>query len=217
MTNKADTVTDKINNFFAQYPNQIYDKGQIIIFGGDAPSGVFLLKSGSVGQYDISARGDKIIVNVFKPGAFFPMSWAYQQDNNPFFYEALSDVEVTRAPADETVAFMDANPDVLRDLLVRIYRGMEGVLQRMVQLMGGSARSRLVFELIISTRRFGKLQRNGSYRLAINERDLAARTGLTRETINREIRKLKNEGQLQVDQDGLTITDLERLEPLANI
>lgn len=217
MTNKPVPVTDKVNSFFARYPVQKYDRGQIIIFAGDAPAGVFLLKTGSVGQYDISARGDKIIVNVFKPDAFFPMSWVYQQTNNTFFYEALSDVEVIKAPVDETLKFMDDNPDVSRDLLTRVYRGMEGVLQRMVQLMGGSARSRLVFELVVSTRRFGKRQHDGSYRLPINERDLASRTGLTRETINREIRKLKSEGHLKVDQDGLVITDLERLEPLANI
>jgi CRP/FNR family transcriptional regulator len=192
-------VADKVWAFFDRFPIQKYDKGQIIVFAGDAPGGVFFLTSGSVGQYDISARGDKIIVNVFKPEAFFPMSWAYQQNTNTFFYEALNDVEVRRAPVDETLKFMEANPDVLRDLLMRVYRGMEGVLQRMVQLMGGSARSRLVFEPVVSTRRFGKHRRDGSYHLAINERDLASRTGLTRETINREIRKLKAEGQLQVD------------------
>ena len=41
------------------------------------------------------------------------------------------------------------------DGLSRLYTGMEGLLGRIVQLMSGGARSRLLYELAVKCRRFG--------------------------------------------------------------
>ena len=43
---------------------------------------------------------------------------------------------------------LQANPDVVYDLLTRLYRGLDGLLGRMSQLMAGSAKSRLMYELL---------------------------------------------------------------------
>lgn len=212
-TNSSD-VAAKVADFFSKYLTKQYKKGEILIFAGRAPEGVFLLKEGTVSQYDINSKGDKVVVNVFKPGAFLPMAWAYSKNENNFFYEADTAVVVVLAPAGEVVKFVDDNPTVLRDLLSRVYRGMDGLLKRQVELMGGSANSRLALELVISARRFGQIQADGSYLLDITERDLADRTGLSRETVNREISKFKTNGYMSVENGSISIKSLEQLEDI---
>lgn len=205
-------IAEKIDDFFSKYPQRSYPKNQIIIFGGENPDYIFYIAKGRVRKYDISYRGDEVIVNIFKPPAFFPMSWAINKSENKYFYKTETNTVLHTVPADDALEFLKANPDVMLDLLSRLYRGMNGVLGRMVHLMSGTAKSRLVYELIIECRRFGKLDKSGICRLETNEGDLAARSGLSRETISREMKRLKEDGYITINRHGITVNDLKALE-----
>jgi CRP-like cAMP-binding protein len=205
-------VSKRVKDFFDSYPMHAFDKGQILIYGGDDPSGIMYIIKGEVRQYDIAPNGEELVVNVYKPGAFFPMYWAINKTPNNYFFETVNKVEVRQAPIEETVKFVKDNPDVAFDLLSRVYRGLDGVLQRMTQLMGGTAYSRTVFELVNACKRFGKKQDDSSYVIEIQENELAKRAGLTRETFNRELRKLKSQNIVKVSNSGVVINDLKVLE-----
>jgi CRP-like cAMP-binding protein len=207
----ADVAT-KINEHFSKYPKRSYPRGQILVFAGENPQHIFYITKGRVRKYDVSYRGDEVIVNLFKPPAFFPMTWAINNTDNNYFYKAEVDSEVHLVPREDALAFLEANPDVMLDLLSRLYRGMDGLLGRVVHLMSGTARSRLLYELIIECRRFGEKQSDGSYVLKSNEGDLAARSGLSRETVSREIKKVKEQGLIQLSNKEIHITDLGALE-----
>lgn len=205
-------MEDKVQHFFSQFPLRTYPKGQILIFADESPDHIFYLVKGKVRKYDVSYRGDEVIVNVFKPGSFFPMSWALNRTDNKFFYKTEEPTELHLVPADKAVDFLKSNPDVVLDLLSRMYRGMDGVLGRMVHLMAGSAKNRLAYEVLIECRRFGEKGNTGACRLKITEIDLAARSGLTRETVSREIQKLKDKNVLVLDGKVLIVNDLTALE-----
>jgi len=201
-----------IKDFFSHYASKRFKKGQILIYGGDEPGGVYLLIKGTVKQYDINNRGDEVVVNVFKPPAFFPMSWAISKRHNPYFFEADMDIEVRIAPADDVLAFLKQHPAVTFDLLRRLYSGTDGLQRRMAHLMGGSARTRLIFELVTESKRFGKRKADGSIYLTLTESALAERTGLTRETISREVRKLRDAELLGPGMRPIVVRNLKALE-----
>ena len=208
----AQPVSDTIATFFAKYPLQTFDKRQLIINSHDRPTHVFYIVEGWVNQYDITPAGNEVVVNVFKPGAFFPMSSAIHATPSTYFYEANTPTRAHRAPADDAVAFLKTSPDVLFDLLARVYRGMDGVLRRMAHLMGGDARSRLTFELLNAAYRFGEAQSDGSIRIPLKEGELAKRSGLARETVNRCLQNLKAAGLVDVGANGIVIEDIRQLE-----
>lgn len=204
-------VANKISAFFDQYPVRCYKKGQIFIHAGDEPECIFNLVSGKVKQYDLTYRGDEAVLNVFKPPALFPMSFAINRTPNEYFYEADSDVELHKAPFDEVIDFIKANPDVLYDLLGRVYRGTDGLLRRMSYLMSSTAKNRVLNELIIECRRFGE-EANGGYILSLTESDIAARAGLSRETVSRGMSKLKSDDLIIAVNKLIIIPDIEKLE-----
>lgn len=207
-------VSTKIDQFFGKYPKRSYPKGQILVFADESPEHIYHLITGKVRKYDVSYRGDEVIVNVFKPPAFFPMSWAINHTKNKYFYKTEEQSELHVVPADDTLEFLKANPDVMLDLLSRLYSGMDGLLGRVVHLMSGSARSRLLYELIIECRRFGKKQEDGSYFLSTSESDIAARSGLSRETVGREIHKLKEKNLIGIERSGIIVKDLAEVQRL---
>lgn len=205
-----DSILEKIDQFFTQYKYHTYKKGELLIRAEENPLGIFYLKSGFVREYAISVKGDEIVLNIFKPFAFFPMSFAINKSFNPYFFEAAENIEVWIAPVEEVVKFIKNNPDVLFDLLSRVYKGTDGLLTRMTYLMSGNAYERLIIELLIYAKRFG----NGEARveIKISEKDLAAQSGMTRETVSREMKLLKEKGLIKVDNSTLAISNLTKLE-----
>lgn len=205
------TVQEKIANFFESYPAKSFDKRQIIIPAGGSVPDVFYLVEGRVSQYDIAPTGNEVVVNIFKPGVFFPMSSAINATPNQYFFEASTAVTVRQAPPADAVQFIKDNPDVLFDLLARVYRGVDGILRRMAHLMGGDAQSRLVFELLNASYRFASPRPDGSVVITLTETDLARHSGLARETVNRMLKNLKTAGLVAITQDGITVNNPDKL------
>jgi CRP/FNR family cyclic AMP-dependent transcriptional regulator len=206
-------VPHTVKDFFEDYPLRRFDKGDIIVRPEEPVEMVFYLIGGSVVQYDISPAGNEVVVNVFKPLAFFSMSTAINHTPNYYYFEALSPVVVRVAPSVHVVDFVKQNSDVLFDLLARVYRGTDGLQRRMAHLMGGSAYSRLIYELINASSRFGQ-QKGSSVLIPLTENDLAKRSGLSRETVSRTMRKLKDSDLVRVQAAGITILDVYGLEAL---
>jgi len=209
---KKELVSDKTGSFFGGFPKKRFQKGQIIVQPDQPLSQVFYLTEGTVVQYDISSTGNEVIINTYKPGTFFPMSVAINQVPNTYFFEAASSVALHVVKADEAVTFLKSSPDVTFDLLSRVYNGTDGLMRRMAHLMGGSARTRLLFELINASHRFGKVITGDQVQLSLNESDFAKRTGLSRETISRMMKELKSDGLVTRTTKGVVVTSLARLE-----
>ena len=206
-----DSISQKLDNFFKQFKHQVYKKGEILIRVDEDPGGVFYLTKGVVKEYAISKKGEELIINIFKPVSFFPMSWAINRAPNSFYYEALEEIEIWKAPREEVVEFIKANPDILFNLMSRVFKGTDGILMRMVYLMSGEAYARVITELLIAAKRFGKQQDN-TVEIKVSEKEIANQAGMARETVSREIRILKDKGLVIFTKNVLVIKNIDNLE-----
>lgn len=210
MVTLANQILDK---FFSKYKLLKYRKGEILIRADDTPSGIFLLKEGVVKQYAISSNGEELVLNIYKPISIFPMASAINNTLPHHYFEAMTPVLVWKAPLKETLEFIKKEPEILLDLLSRIYKGLEGYFLRMEYLMSGSAKVRLITELLIYAKRFGEKLGSSTYiNLKLTEKDLASQSGIARETVSREIQKLKEKGLLTYQKRTVVINDLQKLE-----
>lgn len=205
------SVGSSLDTFFSQFRPYKYKKGEILVRAGDDPSGIFYITKGRIKEYSISQNGDEFVVNIFKPISFFPMSWAINGTKNDYFFESMEDVEAVKAPKEKVVDFIKSNPEVLFDLLSRVYKGVDGILQRMTFFMSGSAYTRLITEIIIDAKRFGRKE-NNSYVLNSTEKDIASQAGMSRETVSREMKLLKDKGLLTFSRNEIIIPNIYRLE-----
>lgn len=203
----------KLEKFFRQYKAKKYKRREILIRAAEEPDGLFFLKEGVVRQYAISAKGEELTINVFKPFSFFPMAWIVNDSISPHFFEAMTAVSVWIAPKKDVLRFIKKEPDTLLYLIKRIYKGLDGYFIRMEHLMLGSAQARLIAELLIYARRFGEKKETQIHiNFKITEKDLAAQSGIARETVSREIQKLKQKGLVDFEKNRLTIIDIRRME-----
>ncbi len=199
-------VAKKISAFFEPFPLMTFAKGELVLFADESVPPISHVLEGRVGQYDISGTGNKVMLTIYRPGAFFPMSCAVNDKPNRHFFEALEPVQVRQAPAAEVVAFVRREPEVLFNLLQRLYRGTDGLLGRMSLLMSGTAHSRLLYELSIAAERFGVRQPDGSFLIEVTKSQLASQTGLARETISRELQKCVKQGMVRLAKGRMFVT-----------
>lgn len=214
------TPFQKLEAFFAQFRLISYKKNETILRSDDQPPGVFYLKRGYVKLYSLCREGEELSLIIFKPEDFFPIGWAINNKVDPYYLDAMTSVELWRAPREEFVKFIKENPDVLFELTSRILIRLGGLLQRMEHLVFGNAGNKVASILVICAERFGrpagkagkKEDQKIIVQLPLTHRDIANLAGITRETASLEIKKLEREGLISHRQRLLVVRNLKKLE-----
>ena len=207
-------IARKINQEFSKYPSRKYPKGQIILFSGDEITSLYFVVEGKIRKYDISPRGDEFAVNITKPPVALPLTALLTGGINNYFYKAEQDVLLHIIPAKKALAFFKSNNDVLFGLLEWSYKSISGMQGRIIQLMSGNAKSRVIYELINECKNFSQELPDGSYVLSVTETDMAARSGLSRDTVSREINKLKKDNLVVIKGRGIYVPNVSFLEKM---
>ena len=203
----------KLDSFFAPFKERQSQPGEILVRAGSNPTGIFYLTDGIVKQYAITQKGDEVILNLYHHFAFFPMSWAINGTPNSYYFEAMTPVRTRQAPPATFLEFLKNEPDILYDLISRVFRGLDGLNLRLSFLLAGNTYACLITELLITAKRFGQAINQGtSLQVTVNQKDIAAQSGMTRETVGREMSILKEKGLISFDHHILTIHDTSRLE-----
>lgn len=206
------TTINAISTFYSRYPLKHFNKGHIFILPGDKVEHAYFLVEGKVKVYDVSYRGDEIIITNRMPAAIFPMSFVVNSAPTRYIYEASTDVSLRQAPTEDMRTFLETHPEIVLDLLSSLYTVFDSVLERMVHYITSNAKNRLIFAIITECKEFGTLDSDGTYRIDVNEKELGSRAGLSRETVSREARMLKRMKFLEVHHNYMIIRNLDQLE-----
>ncbi len=208
-------IKKKVESFFNQYPCFSAPKGKMLISAHEPyPNKVFFILEGRVIQYGISVKGNKSILNTFKPGAFFPMSVQIGESPNRYFFETSEDTIYHTAPANKASDLLKNNPDIQLDLLRRLFVGANGLLDRLNLLLCKDPKSMLLSELYIEALRFGTITPNKKVTLNLTQANLASRTGLARETINRQLASADIKELVAVNRGTLAIKNFDKFKKI---
>lgn len=198
-------ISHDLAAFFAKYPLVKYSKGDTIAQAGNDLPGVLYIEKGAVEQYWRAADGRRIHLQAFRPHAFIYMSWAIRGNQNEYNFEALDEVVGRLAPREDVVAFLQTRNDILIDLLSRVFVGADRLMKRLAMHSADTAQNRLLNELLIEAERFGIPLSSTVTRIKITQSGLASRTGLARETVNRELHKLQGLSVLRLTKAGIAV------------
>ena len=205
------TVIDALEEFFSKYRLRHYPKGQILILDDEVLGYIYYLTSGRVKAYDTSYRGAELILSIYGPYNLFPVAPLVNKPNR-FIYRAQTDIEVRQAPIPDIIKFLQENPKVVYGLMGVLHGRVDEMLHRMSYLMASSAKKRLMYELVLECRYFNLQSEDGTYSLLLSEKEIGSRVGLSRETVSREISKLKREHLVETRPGKIIVLNLVELE-----
>ncbi len=189
----ATTASIQLKTFFGQYPQITHKQGTVLIREIDVLTGVIYLEAGVVAMQTTTAAGETHTLHLFKPQAFFPLTWALNGIPNQAQFIAITPVIIRVAPVKVVRAWLQTEPVVLFDLSQRLLSALDGVMRQVEGLMTGSAQTRVLSVLRTLALRFGQPQPEGRVliQLKLSHQSIALLAGISRETVTREIKKLQ--------------------------
>lgn len=211
-------VLSSLDKIFEEYPWRQFKKGQTILFQGEVPRHVYVVKSGVVRTYNISANGDEQIISLSAPSEILPEAW-YLHDASTayYFYGAYTDCQVYLVPREELMDEAAKNLELNQMLLRQAMRLHVGSKVHINALEQPKSRDKLVHLLHYLLLRFGEDVGGGQERinLRLTHQALADMLGTTRETIALELSRLRREKVIDYRQQLYTI-DKRKLLALRN-
>lgn len=199
--------------FYQQFTTRHYKKGEILIRADDDPQGIFCLTKGYVRQYTISKNGLELTLHILKPTAYFPMVWAINGTPNVYYFEALTAVEVGRAPREQVVRFIKDKPTIIFALMSGLLEDYAETLTRVEHLVFSDAYRRVISILLYIAKHFGQ-QSNKGYTVhhRFTQQDIATLVGIARETASSEMVKLEKKGLVKYVNHSMLFRDITLLE-----
>jgi CRP/FNR family transcriptional regulator len=189
-----------ISDFLEKHPTKKVNKHQTILMQDEVSENLYAIKSGFVKAYDINDDGIEQLVWFGAPGHILPLPWAFSLKRaNPFFFSALTDVELYVVNLGKFLDFLENSPEASFEMNRRMARWYFDLLQRLQAAEKPKASEKLVYTLVFLSERFSRKVGESSVeiRVPLTHQDLANLVGLTRETITIELRKLKDQGYIQ--------------------
>lgn len=159
--------------------------GQIILYEGDTPQEVFILKSGIVKLYDIDDQGSEKILHLVKPPAVIPFAFfSGMHDPLHWFYTTLTDCELYVVPATELKDMTHADSNLAEILTNHFSDDVHELLVRLNSLSKTNTQDKVIAVLRFLMARHATERRAGWWRVnfPINHQLIADLCGITRES-----------------------------------
>jgi CRP/FNR family transcriptional regulator len=205
--------TKKFEAFYTQFTPRSYKKGEMLIRSDDDPQGIFCLTKGYVRQYIISKAGIELTLQILQPISYFPMVWAINGTPNVYNFEALTDIEVGRAPRDEVINFIKDKPKIIFELMSELLEDHVEALTRVEHLVFSDAYRRVISVLLYIAKHFG--ENDGKQTLVAHRfthQDIATLVGVVRETASNEMEKLEKKGLVEYSNHLMIFKSIKNLE-----
>lgn len=210
-------VTRQLDAFFSQHQALSFKTDDTILSAGDRVEMVYYLKSGIVRQSTTSQQGQEVTITFYKPGAFFPLIWAVKDTPVLYDFRAVTNGYGWKAPKSEVITFLQSANSVLFDLSLRLLSGLEGLSRKVEFALQTTAYLRTAEALLTLAYRFGNGAReNVKLDFTLTHQELAEITGLTRETVSRELKVLRDEGVIVTQNHQFMVPSLDKLEAIVN-
>ena len=178
---------------------------------GDPATAFFIVIDGWIKLYRITASGDEAVIHVLTNGESFAEAVAFTGNRYPATAEAVSDARVARIPADYIVRAIRESPDIALAMIASTSQHLHHLVQQVEQLKAQSGVQR-VAEFLASL----SLVEQGSCAIALpyDKVLIAARLGLTPESLSRAFARLRSVG-VAVNASHVVVKDVAKLRELA--
>lgn len=181
----------------------------------DVDNNVYFVASGVVGQYSRAESGDKLLF-AFRTGEILPlMSLARSNSTGrSYIYRSMSKAELYVKKRAEFSKELE-NTDCLREFTSTVLDVAWNQMERIDNLQEERALPRLAQRLLYLAYRFGRHKgKLVTIEAPMSHADIAASINISRETVNRHMRLLEEQGLLSVKKRIVRIHSVDGIQKI---
>jgi len=189
-----------------------FRRNEVIFHQGDPGDSLHVVASGAVKIVLPSAEGEEAIIATLRPGDFFGELALLDDSPRSATASALEASDTLVLPRLVFVELLDTLPGLRDALLAGLARELRRLTSHVEELHFLDLAGRLAMRLTRLARE-AQPDVSGQIRLSwpYTQSDLAAMIGGTRQSVNRLLSELVDDGLISIEQDALVINDLDQL------
>lgn len=184
-----------------------YKAGEIVFLQGEAVSGLYLVESGWLKSIKTSAAGREQVVRYVGPGETFNEIGVLVETTNQVTMMALEDTILWVILHQVMVESIDKQPALAQKINQYLARRVLYLMSLVEDLSLHSVETRLARFLLESAEGAALMQHRWA-----TQNELAARLGTVPDVLNRALKKLAEEGLVEVRRHQIRILDRQGLE-----
>jgi CRP-like cAMP-binding protein len=190
-----------------------YAAGQVVFTEGEPSEHLFVVRSGRVRVLVQSVHGDQVVFAVLGPGDTLGELSVIDGQARSASAEALGELQLVALPADEVRAALRADPALALAAAAALAATVRRLTGSTADLVFLDLPRRLA-KLLLAEARAG---RDGALRVdpGMSQSGLAARLGVTRQSLNRALGGLARRGWVRHDESGYLLVDPAALRRFA--
>ncbi len=192
-------------------------KKSILFSEGEEAKGFYVVLSGKVKLFKVSADGKEQILHIVSAPDAFAEAALFLEGKYPAFAETLSDSHLLFFPRREFVQLIERNPQLSINMIVSLSLYLKRFASLIEELSLKEVSSRIAKYLIDLSMRGG---REGvilkEVELDLSKTQLALKLGTISETLSRTLAKMKARRIIDVQRNKILILNREGLEELAS-
>lgn len=177
--------------------------GQHIMEMGEQSPGLFIVVQGRVRLSTMATDGREQVLDMVNPGELFDLVPLFDNQPNQTIARAMSPVEVLLLPRSELLHLLRAYPDLALAALHEMALQLRDLTTLVEDLAFRSVRARLARHLLAEAA-------TGSAELTHQE--LAERAGTVREMVGRVLRRMAEEGMVELARGRVIVLDQHGLQ-----
>lgn len=203
---------DEIARVESRSRMQVFPRKGLVYLPNDPGHSVYLLTSGRIRLYHVTAEGKETVLAFIEPGEIFGELSLFGQSQREEFAEAMEKSTVVRIPGDEMQQLMSDRPEIILQVSRLMGLRRQRIERRLKALLFRSNRDRLVYLLLELAERYGQPSPEGvKIGIRLSHQDMASMIGSTRETVTVLLGELQYARSLIVKRRQIILTNLEQL------
>jgi len=187
---------------------RFYESGEALFWQDEPCAGLYIVQSGSIKLFKLSAKGRELVVKVISAGATFNEVPVFDDGANAVNTAAIMDSEVWVVDAGVIRQTMRKNPQMAEAVILNLANNLRGLVELVEELSFYQIPNRLA-RLI---NQLPQEQLSGSKFQRLTQDELAARLGTVREVVGRGLRELDLSGAIRVSRGKIYILDQDLLD-----
>lgn len=186
-------LNNYLQPFLKRCTTHFYKKGEVILQQDAVPCSAFAVKTGTIKAYNITSKGEEKPIGFSSKNELFPIGWIFNKIRKAqYYYEALSDSELYTIHKDDFASYIKDNSNAMSQVLDGCLWDVLSNEMRINALSQSKAFDKVLYTIQYLALCFGRNVRTDLVEISVpfTQQDVANFTGLTRETISVELKKL---------------------------
>ncbi|WP_218080264.1 Crp/Fnr family transcriptional regulator [Anthocerotibacter panamensis] len=206
-------ATEKVTNTMTE---RAYETGHTVLFQNDWGQSVYFILEGWVKIRMFRSDGHEVTLNILGPDEIVGEMAALDQSPRSTDVIALTAIRLGILPREVYIHLLNHEPQFSQNLLIVMSRRLRQANQRLM-VRESNSECRLVDALLFIAEGQGRTSRDGVTIPAFPHRELAALSGLARETVTRILSGLESRGLIEKAGKQLRFPSLDNLEKLLGL